>query len=59
MSDPATQVEHLNAMENLAELTGAYYQGLVAHGFTVEQAMELTHTWLASTIGASGGTDDD
>ena len=59
MTDPLQTVEHLNAQENLAELTAAYFQALVRHDFSRAEALELTHTWLASMIDAADRGGDD
>ena len=58
MSDALNQVEALNAMRNLAELTSAFRNDLREEGFDDAEAMRLTVAWLTATCrGADHGGD--
>lgn len=61
--DPKDEVARLRAaadqakeeMYEFAGSTHAFYRGCVDQGFTEEQALKLTITWLTETIGAALG----
>jgi hypothetical protein len=58
VTDPIDSVEMRQSLASLAELTRAFYIGLMEEGFDNKQALALTTTWLrgVSTVPPSGGS---
>jgi hypothetical protein len=55
MTDPFDTIEALNSLRNMAELARGLFDGLLVQGFTEDQALHLTNTWLAEMIRGARG----
>jgi len=49
------QIEVLNALANLAEMTRVFFSALSEQGFNESQALQLTTTWLAAMSSGKAG----
>lgn len=50
MNNQPTADEVVNAIGAMAEMSWAFYSTAVQRGFTAVQALQLTQTYLSSTI---------
>lgn len=57
--DEIDRVEFLQTMRNMSQLARAAWDEFLEQGFTEDQAMELTKTWLNATIRSANGGDGE